>query len=180
MQKIAIPIKDSHRLINAGPVILVSAEWQGASTITTVAWHMPVSSSPKLVSVALANKRFSLELLRESQNFCINIPDYSLLDKVIFCGTYSGRGRNKFSEAGLTPEKSELISAPYIKECVAHIGCRLERIMDVGDHSIVVGEVVEAFSEDLVLNPDGVVDIQRVSLIQHLGGSHFGTIGKYK
>lgn len=177
-KKIEIPVKDSHRIINPGPVVLVSASHGDASTIATVAWHMPVSSWPKLIALALAAKRYTLELVEASGCFCVNLPDYSLLERVVFCGTYSGRDIDKFRETGFTPVPCGKIPTLGIGECVAHIECRLNDVLTAGDHRIVVGEVVAAGAEENLFNRDGVIDITRVRLIHHLGGSHFGVLGK--
>ncbi len=171
-----LPIQDSHRLINAGNVILISAQSKEKKTITTVAWHMPVSNNPKLLSCALANKRYSLELIKESKSFCINIPDFSMLDTVIFCGTYSGRTVDKCKEAHLTALPCSDIDGFFIAECVAYIECQLYSMVEAGDHTIVIGQVTCAHAKIHCFTPDGVIDINKVQLIHHLGGTHFGIL----
>ncbi|MCP4132811.1 MAG: flavin reductase family protein [bacterium] len=177
-KKVSLPIKDSHRVINPGPVILVSSGNEEARTISTIAWHMPVSSSPKLVGVALAHKRYTLELIKQSNCFCVNVPDHKILEQVVFCGTYSGRKIDKYKETGLTPAACKAIGGFYVDECVAHIECEVAELIEAGDHTIVLGKVVEAYTNEELITQDGVIDINKVELIQHLGGSHFGTLKK--
>lgn len=172
----SIPVHDSHRLVNAGNVIMISAKSTIKQTVTTVAWHMPVSSHPKLISCALAHKRYCLEIIHEAECFCINIPDYSLLDAAVFCGTYSGRTVDKCSEAHLTTMQCSSIDCFYINECIAYIECSLYSCIEAGDHTIVIGEVKEAKAKDFCFTSDGVIDISKVQLIHHLGGSHFGIL----
>jgi len=173
---VAISIQDSHRLVNAGNVILVSVQSQEKRTVTTVAWHMPVSSQPKLLACALANKRYSLELIKEAKCFCINIPEFKMLDAVVFCGTYSGRKVDKCKEANLTAVPCSSIHGFFIDECVAHIECELYSMLEAGDHTIVVGTVTGAMAQKHLFTPDGVIDINKVQLIHHLGGTHFGIL----
>ncbi|MGQ9842864.1 MAG: flavin reductase family protein [Spirochaetota bacterium] len=173
---VAIPIQDSHRLVNSGNVILISVQSQKRRTVTTVAWNMPVSNQPKLLSCALANKRYSLELIKEAKCFCINIPEFKLLDAVIFCGTYSGRKVDKCKEANLTAVTCSSIHGFFIDECVAHIECELYSMIEAGDHTIVIGTVTGAMAQKHLFTPDGVIDINKVQLIHHLGGTHFGIL----
>lgn len=173
---VAIPVQDAHRLVNAGNIILVSVQSKEKRTVTTVAWHMPVSSQPKLLSCALANKRYSLELIKESKCFCINIPELKLLDAVVFCGTYSGRKVDKCKEANLTAVACSTTDGFFIDECVAHIECTLYAMFEAGDHTIVLGEVTSAMAKEYLFTPDGVIDINKVQLIHHLGGTHFGIL----
>jgi len=174
--KIEIPLKDAHRLINPGPVVLITAKYGEKATISTVAWHMPVSSWPKLVAISLAFKRFTLELIEQSQSFTINVPVYSQLKQVTFCGTYSGRNVDKLTEAGYTSKPCTTIDSFFLEECVAHMECSVHSITDTGDHKIVVGEVQSAFADEHLFNEQGVIDINRVHLIHHLGGTHFGIL----
>jgi flavin reductase (DIM6/NTAB) family NADH-FMN oxidoreductase RutF len=174
--KIEIPVKDAHRLINAGPVVLVASQYGGKATISTVAWHMPVSSWPKLVAVSLALKRFTLELLEQSESFSINIPVFSQLKQVTFCGTYSGRNVDKLAEAGYTTRPCSSINSFFLDECVAHMECSVQSITETGDHKIVVGEVKSVFADENLFNEQGVIDINRVHLIHHLGSTHFGIL----
>lgn len=176
--KTSIAIKDSHRIINAGSLILVCSSFENRSTISTIAWHMPVSASPKLVAIALAHNRFTLELLEQSQAFSINVPTMDLLEAVKYCGSKSGRDVNKFKETGLTPVLCQEIQGNYIDECIANIECSLYNIHDAGDHKIVVGKVEAAHTESGFLTKENVIDLDRTKLIQHLGGKHFATLCK--
>ena len=177
-KKLNIPTTNSHRIINAGSVILLTASTSYSTTITTVAWNMPVSNSPKLIAVSLEVSRFSLEIIEESLSFCINLPESSLLEQTLFCGTHSGRDVDKFRETGLTPVKCSQISTCYIDECIAHIECSVRNIHNSGDHKIVVGEVAASYINENVLNQNGVIDIENFQLIHHLGGNNFGILNK--
>ncbi len=171
-----IPIKDSHRLLNAGNVILVSAQNGDQKTITPVAWQMPVSSNPKLFAIALGHKRYCLELIKKSNCFCINIPDAKLIDAINICGSHSGRDIDKCKEAKLTPAKCTKVDCFYIKECIAYLECEVYKFIEVGDHTIVVGEVKTAHGVDGLLTADGVYDTDKFQIINHLGGDYFAML----
>ena len=175
-ERISIPIKDSHRLINAGSLILVSVSSGNRSTITPIAWHMPVSGTPKLVAIALAAKHFSLELIETTRCFCINLPDHTLLDRVLYCGSHSGRNVNKFVETELTAARCNTIDCLRVEDCSAHIECMVSDIIPAGDHKMVIGEVTAAYCLKEIWRDDGTLDPEKLSLIQHLGGTAFGTI----
>lgn len=173
---IKIQIKDSHRLLNAGNVILVSAQSGENKTITPVAWQMPVSSNPKLIAIALGHKRYCLELIKKSNSFCINVPDAKLINAINICGSYSGRDIDKCKEAKLTPVKCKRIDCFYVEECVAFLECEVYKFIESGDHTIVVGEVKAAYGLDGVLTADGVYDTEKFQIISHLGGEHYAEL----
>lgn len=171
--KTEINKQKASRLINCGPVILVSSSYKDKTNITTCAWSMPLSHEPCLLAVALAKKHFSSELIKKSSQFIVNIPDWKLLDKVMFCGKVSGRDIDKFKEAKLTPEAAHsLAKTPKIAECIAAIECSLFDIKETGDHYLFFGEVVYAEAENSLFVND-FWDTNKVELIFHLGSKFF-------
>lgn len=171
--KVKIANDKATRLINCGELIVVTAAHKDKATATTCAWHLPLSRKPPLVGVALSKKHFSSELIKESKEFIINIPDWSLLDKVIMWGSFSGRERNKFKEANIEPQRANILrNAPRINECVGSIECSLHKVNEIGDHYLFCGEIVYAEAvQDCFLND--FWDTAKVDLIFHLGSKFF-------
>jgi len=168
-----VPIEISRRIINSGQVVLVSSAYKEKKNIITLAWNMPLSHKPPLVAVSLGKTHFSTELIRKSEEFIINVPTLDLLESVVYCGTHSGRGVDKFKETGLTAEKStKLVKTPLIKDCIGHLECRLRDVKDVMDHFLFIGEVVHASCEEDLFS-DGIWDVGKVKLVYHLGGRCF-------
>ena len=174
-----VPVSKATRLINSGNVILVSTVKDSKPNIITLAWQMPVSHTPPLLAISVAKTHYSHELIESSGEFVVNIPTADILDKVIYCGKHSGRQVDKFKEAGFTPAKAAVVKPPLIKECIGHIECRVASSRAAGDHTVFIGEILEA-SCDKGLFVDNLWDIKNkeVNLIYHLGGDSFVTAEK--
>ncbi len=134
-----------HRLLYPNRIVLVtSADSSGKPNIVTLAWCCPLSADPPLVGISLTKKRYSYQLISETKEFVINIPPYELADAAMVCGTRSGRNTDKFKEAGLTQENSGKVKPPRIRECYAHLECKLVNGVETGDHILMIGEVLKA------------------------------------
>ncbi len=168
-----VEIKASHRLVNHGPVVLVSSRHEDVSNIMTLAWITPLSASPKLMGISVGDKRLSHDLIMASGEFAINVPEHSLIEALMACGTKSGLEVNKFDEAGLTPVYAQTINAPLIGECAAHLECRLVNSVPAGDHTLFIGEVVAASAVKGFIGHDGIPDLETFPTLGHLGGPHF-------
>jgi len=132
-----------------------------------------LSKNPALLGIALAKKHFSSELIKKSSQFIVNIPEWKLLDKVMFCGAVSGREIDKFKETKLTADKAHsLAKTPKIAECIGSIECSLFDIKEAGDHYLFFGEVVYAEAENHLFIND-FWDTNKAELIFHLGGKFF-------
>ena len=172
-----IPIEQAYRLINHGPVVLVTSAYKDKTDIITVAWQTPVSKSPMLMAISLGVNSLSLDLIEKSEEFAVNIPPVHLLDKVKFCGTHSGTGTDKFSATGLTPVKAQRVRPPLIEECIGHLECQLYNVIKAGDHKLLIGAVVTARVDEDKYDVFLRVDKEGARTIHHLGGDHFVASG---
>jgi flavin reductase (DIM6/NTAB) family NADH-FMN oxidoreductase RutF len=175
--KIEVPKEKSTRLINSGNLILVTSAYKDKTNIVTIAWHSPLCRKPPLVGISVAKSHLSCEFIQKAGEFIINIPDEPLLRKAVFCGSISGREREKFSEAGLTPVKAKhLVKTPVIGECPGHIECYVRDTKEFGDHVLYAGEVIYAEAEERLFQENW--DTDKIKLIYHLGGKCFTTSEK--
>ena len=158
-------------------ILVVSISRDGKPNVMTCAWNMPVSEDPPLIAVALGEESYTGQLIRESGEFTVNIPDERLLKAAWICGTKSGRRVDKFKLAGLTPAPARKVKPPIISECIAHLECKLENMVEAGECIIFVGEVLEAYASEEFFKK-GVWDVRAVSLPLHLGGSWFAIPGR--
>lgn len=96
-----------YRLLEPGPVVLLSATAGGRTSIMTMSWQTPMEFEPPLVGCV------------------ISIPTVELATKVVRCGNTSGRATDKFKKLGFTPVTASLVAAPLIDECFANLECKV-------------------------------------------------------
>ena len=167
-----IPVTRARRLINAGNIVLVTSAYKDRKNILTLAWSTPLSHNRAYLGISVAKSHYSWELIHQSNEFHLNIPDRSLIKAALFCGKNSGRDIDKFQQTGLTSEKpKKLQSAPGVAECIGQAECRVIDKKDVGDHTFYIGEVLYAQAEEDIFNETW--DISKVKLIHHFGGTLF-------
>lgn len=163
----------ARRLMNHSPLVLLTSHSgsRGRSNVMALAWSVPLSHGTPLIGVAVSKDCFTHELISESRECAVNIPDTSLLEKVIGCGSVSGRETDKFRAFGLTMEPGQRVSAPLIKECFAGIELRVVREVDCDDHTLFIGEALRCVAEEDAMND--TLDISRYQTLHHLGGDVF-------
>jgi len=174
-EKTEISLSSSYRLFHPMHTVLVSCVGKnGKPNIITLAWAMPTSINPPLVAISIAPKRHSHTLIEETKEFVVNIPTMKILKETLFCGRRSGRNHDKFEETGLTPLPAKKVKPPIIKECVAHLECKLHSQFAAGDHTIFVGEIIEAYANKGAFTDK--YDLEQAKMIFHLGGNDFATL----
>jgi flavin reductase (DIM6/NTAB) family NADH-FMN oxidoreductase RutF len=132
-------------LIESGPVVLVTT-WDGQkNNVMTISWTMVNDFTPRF-ALTTGPWNYSFAALRNTRECVLAIPTVDLLDKVVGVGTCSGADTDKYEKFGLTPVKAKQVNAPWIKECVANIECKVIDL--VTKHNIVVLEGLAAYVDE--------------------------------
>lgn len=137
-----------------------------------VAWIGIASGRPPSISMALRKTRRTLELIRETGEFTVNLPTTAQAAVVDYFGTTSGRETDKFAQTGWTLEPSQAIGTPIIAQCPYNLECRLTHDLDLGDYALIVGEIVQSHAEESILDDSGTrVDVAALDPLIYIAGS---------
>jgi flavin reductase (DIM6/NTAB) family NADH-FMN oxidoreductase RutF len=174
-EKINVAFSSAYRLLHPMHTILVSCVGKnGKPNVLPLAWAMPTSREPALIAISVGLNRYSHGLIKETDEFVINIPTVDIIQETLACGRTSGRDHDKFSETGLTPMPARKVKAPIVKECIAHLECKVHSQFKTGDHTVFVGEIVEAYADEGVFTDK--YDVEKARMLYHLGGNIFATL----
>ena len=141
------------------PAVLVGANINEKPNFMTAAWCAIAAQKPPAVSVALRKERYTLEGVRENGTFSINVSSCDMVKKTDYCGVYSGKKNDKSQIFKVF--YGELKTAPIIQECPLNLECKVIHYLDVGSHTLVVGEIIETYiSEDCLT--EGKADPEKI------------------
>lgn len=168
---------DARRLLNPGPVAIVTTAWRAVANAAPIAWTTPLSMAPPLVGVVIHPHRHTADMIRFSEEFAINIPGPGLLKQAHFLGTLSGLEHNKLEAAGLEPFKAQRLEVPLIEGCLAWIECGLQDVISIGDHTLFVGKVVRVQALDEAYAQEWKLEQRRYSPLTYIGGTKYAVVG---
>jgi flavin reductase (DIM6/NTAB) family NADH-FMN oxidoreductase RutF len=163
------------------PVLIIGTYGaDGRPNIMNAAWGGIASSKPPQISVSLREATLTYHNIVHSKAFTVNIPSEKYLKEADFVGVVSGKEHDKFGEAHLTPERSKLVDAPIVKEFPYTLECKLVKQVDLGLHTMFVGEIVGMVADSEVLGANQLPDIEKVRpmLFGSLGNMAYYGIGE--
>lgn len=164
-----LSLSQVYRLLEPGPVVLVTTARKGQINVMTQSWHTMIEFEPPLVGCVISNRNHTFEALRRTKECVISIPTVELASKVVKCGNNSGRTMNKFEAYGLTPMPASLVDAPLIAECYADLECKVTDTSLVQRYNLFILEVCKAWIDRSHKHP---------RTIHHLGRGSFMVSGK--
>jgi flavin reductase (DIM6/NTAB) family NADH-FMN oxidoreductase RutF len=150
-------------LVYPTPVFIVgSYDKAGKPNVMTASWGGICCSQPPCVAVSLREATYTHGNILARKAFTISIPSENYVKEADYFGLVSGRDGDKFAATKLTPVKSDLVDAPYVKEFPLVIECKLTHVVELGLHTQFVGEVVDVKAEESVMGTGNLLDIFKV------------------
>lgn len=125
---------------------LITSNGPHGHNIMAAEWTHLVSYSPGLIMVNIGYRKATLENIRKTKEFGVNIAatDQNIVSSV--SGGSSGRDVDKIKslkELGVEFYKARKIDVLMVKDAALNAEMRVVKIEDLGDHAMVLGEVVD-------------------------------------
>jgi flavin reductase (DIM6/NTAB) family NADH-FMN oxidoreductase RutF len=169
MKKTSFPLSEVYRLLEPGPVVLVTTVRAGRANVMPMSWHLMMEFEPPLVGCVISDRDYSFASLKATRECVINIPTVELAKMVVDCGNTSGRRTDKFKTFGLTPVAAACVKPPLIAECYASLECKIRDGTLVTKYNFFILEVVQAWVDPARKHP---------RTIHHQGEGEFMVAGR--
>lgn len=129
-----------------------------------------VGANPPLMGFLMrpvSVERHTYTNIKETNFFTINNINKEIYKKAHQTSARYDKSVSEFDACGLTPEFTETLKAPYVKESKIKIGCRFveEHEIKFNGTILIVGEILEIIVPDEVVANDGYVDIEKAETI---------------
>jgi flavin reductase (DIM6/NTAB) family NADH-FMN oxidoreductase RutF len=144
--------KTALRMIPYGLYVLTAEGPDGRVAAATVNWVTQASFQPPLVAVGVKADSGAHALIKESGAFALNVLGKG--QQGLAFNFFKSQQRDGQTIGG-EPFQAGATGAPLLVKAPAFVECRLVETVERGDHSIFVGEVVEAGVRQA---PDGRAD----------------------
>ncbi|MDR3410121.1 MAG: flavin reductase family protein [Formivibrio sp.] len=149
----SVELEKAYRLLNHGPVTLVTSAHGTARNVMAASWAMPLDFDPPKVAVVIDKTTWTRALIEASGEFALNIPARQIAAAVLEVGNRSGRDGDKFAACQLTTFAAEKIAAPLVEGCVAWLECKIiDEVHQQQSYDLFLAEVVAAHADPRVFD----------------------------
>lgn len=163
------------------PVFIVGTyDAAGKPNLMAAAWGGICCSRPPSLSISLRPATYTYGNIVARGAFTVNIASEQYVKEADYVGMVSGRDVDKFAATGLTPVRSDLVDAPYVAEFPVVVECKLLHTLEIGLHTLFVGEILDVKGEPAVFDAAGKLDITQVKPLVWAadGGGYYG-VGEF-
>lgn len=148
-------------LVCTTPTVLVGSVVDGKPNFMAVAWCGVANSIPPMVSVAIRPQRHTLKGIQQTREFSVNVPSVDQVKEADYCGIVSGAKIDKVSICGFKIFFGSSKNSPLIEQCPVNLACKVEHILELGSHHLLIGMVVETHVNESCLT-DGRPDMRKI------------------
>ena len=148
--RVPVELRRSYRLLNHGPVVLVTSAAGGRTNVMPAAWVMPIDFEPPLVAAVIAEGTATRALVDASGELALSIPPASMLDALYEAGQVHGREVDKWTRFGFHAAPASRVGAPLVEGCLGWLECRVVDRSLAERMDLLVCETVAAWADDEV------------------------------
>jgi flavin reductase (DIM6/NTAB) family NADH-FMN oxidoreductase RutF len=147
--KATVELARATRLLNHGPVTIVTSAHAGRTNVMAASWAMPLDFDPPKVVVVVDSRTLTRQLIDASGVFGLQLPGCGFARETLAVGTTPGTGLDKFAAFALQTFPGRRIDVPMLAGCVAWLECKV--IPDDSQrHDMILAEVLAAYADSRV------------------------------
>jgi len=133
--------KTALRMIPYGLYVVSTRDAAGKVNAFAGNWLTQASFAPPLVVLGAKAGTSSCDMVAESGLFCVNVLEVGSKDLASKFFAHVEADDNKFGDVSFSLSSN---GCPVLDDSLAYFECRVRETVALGDHTIFVGEVVEA------------------------------------
>ena len=143
--KVAFPVgkADWHPSVLPGPIVLVSTvDAAGEPNIAPKSWVSMMAFRGPVLAFGCHRSHATARNAEVAGEFVVNIPPEALAERI--WAMPASHGTERIARSGLTLLPASQVAPPLIRECKAHLECKLESVTRLGAEVVVFGKIVAA------------------------------------
>lgn len=176
MERRTLEPTDALRLLNGGPVVLVTTRWRDQTDVMPAIYYTQLSRTPPLIGVAIHPARHTHDMVKFSEQFALNFPARDLLNHTHYFGTVSGDNVGKLELARLPTFRASKVDAPLIENCIAWIECGVEDSYRIGDHTLFVGRALVVQADAAAFDETWLLEDPEYRPLHYLGTDRYAVL----
>jgi flavin reductase (DIM6/NTAB) family NADH-FMN oxidoreductase RutF len=113
----------------------------GAENALTVSWATPASFEPPRFLVVLDRLHYSMEFLRSTRNFTLNVLGAG---QEKLAGQFARQSMSHEDKLAAVSTREASTGGAILNDALAWFDCEVVSLLECGDHVLVIGDVVDA------------------------------------
>lgn len=147
----------------------------GTRNLAPHSYFTVAASDPPTVVFTSIGDKDTVRNVRATGDFVVHVADHGLVERMNVTAANAPADVSEFELAGVTAVDAERVGSAIVAEAPVAIECRLDRVVEVGNGRLVLGEVVAFHVAERLWDERDRVDPGRLDAVARMGGSTYAT-----
>lgn len=167
------------------PIAWVSStSADGVDNLAPHSFYTVSAARPPVVQFSSVGRKDTLRNVQETGEFVICLTPASLWEQVNATSIDAPAGVSEFDHVGIRREPSARVRPPRVADSPVAIECTLNRVIELGDSTVVMGDVIWVAVDEAALDtsrPDRPHPrIEALEPLSRLGKDEWGVLGEIR
>ena len=154
--------------------LIATVNQEGTSNLAIFSNIVHIGADPALIGFVNRPKDaapHTLSNIEATGAYTINLIPANLIEQAHQTSAKYADGESEFNAVGLTEEFTAYSKAPFVFESPVKYAMELKEIIPIKFNNtvFVIGAVSGVFTDELILAPDGFLDLEKLNIITSLG-----------
>lgn len=146
----------------------------GIGNLAPHSFYTVACANPPIVQFTSVGDKDTLRNVRETGEFVVNLATEEMADLINGSSARFDSRTDEAEELGIRLEPSVRVSVPRVADAPASIECRLHSVIELGDSTVVFGDVLAVTVRRTALAADGLPDMAALRPVSRLGRNEWG------
>jgi flavin reductase (DIM6/NTAB) family NADH-FMN oxidoreductase RutF len=176
--KVALPLDKRawQPSVLPGQIVLVSTvDEEGRPNVAPKSWVTMVAFAGPIVAFGCNVTHATYRNVVATEELVVNVLSESLTKRAWALSDLHGEQRVR--ECGLTPVPAQIVHAPLVAECPAHLECELDDVKRYCDEVLIFGRVVAASIDEKYLGSPLAEQYEQLAPVFFLEAGTYARLG---
>lgn len=155
----------------------------GVENLAIVSSVFHIGADPALMGMITRPRtvrRDTVNNIKHSGFYTLNQVSEPMVHAAHQCSARYDAEVSEFAETGLTPSYVSGFSAPFVAQSCLKIGLQVEEIqlLEINQTELIIGKVVLVQTDEMAIEPDGSIDIEKLGSVAISGLDRYHTTKK--
>jgi flavin reductase (DIM6/NTAB) family NADH-FMN oxidoreductase RutF len=147
----------------------------GTRNLAPHSFFTVAATAPPSIAFTSIGDKDTVTNIRATGEFVVHVAGHDLVEQMNLSSASAPSDVSEFELAGVTAVDASIVAPPIVAEAPVAIECRLDRVVEIGNSRMVIGECLAFHVAERLWDDQDRVDPGKLDAVARMGGSTYST-----
>jgi flavin reductase (DIM6/NTAB) family NADH-FMN oxidoreductase RutF len=147
----------------------------GTRNLAPHSFFTVAATAPPSIAFTSIGDKDTVTNIRATGEFVVHVAGHDLVEQMNLSSASAPSDVSEFELAGVTAVDASIVAPSIVAEAPVAIECRLDRVVEIGNSRMVIGECLAFHVAERLWDDQDRVDPGKLDAVARMGGSTYST-----